>query len=142
MKIFHYSKLELDKGNPIFYFRTEDELRFKMYGKRKLVRLKFTYDRIYMEKKGLTRRFFKEILRDAETQFETLDEGLQSIDTPADRILFLQRTAGDQAVSRLMRIGQPWDVYEKEARVRRQVPISKISYSSRHWWRKILAGIC
>lgn len=54
MKIFHYSKLELDKGNPIFYFRTEDELRFKMYGKRKFVRLKFTYDRIYMEKKGLT----------------------------------------------------------------------------------------
>jgi len=49
---------------------------------------------------------------------------LQSMDTPADRIPFLQRTAGNQAVSRLMRsgalqaklrIGQPGDVYEHEA---------------------------
>ena len=46
------------------------------------------------------------------------------MDTPLDRILFLQRTAGNQAVSRLMRsealqaklrIGQPGDVYEQEA---------------------------
>ena len=48
----------------------------------------------------------------------------QSMDTPVDRILFLQRTAGNQAVSRLMRSGalqaklvvrQPGDVYEQEA---------------------------
>ncbi len=46
------------------------------------------------------------------------------MDTPVDRILYLQRTAGNQAVSRLMRsgalqaklrIGQPGDVYEQEA---------------------------
>ncbi|OEU63332.1 MAG: hypothetical protein BBJ57_03895 [Desulfobacterales bacterium PC51MH44] len=46
------------------------------------------------------------------------------MDTPVDRILFLQRTVGNQAVSRLMksgalqaklRIGQPGDVYEQEA---------------------------
>ena len=44
--------------------------------------------------------------------------------SPVDRILYLQRTAGNQAVSRLMRsgalqaklrIGQPGDVYEQEA---------------------------
>jgi len=49
---------------------------------------------------------------------------LQSMDTPVDRILFLQRTVGNQVVSRLMksralqgklRIGQPGDVYEQEA---------------------------
>ena len=49
---------------------------------------------------------------------------LQSKDTPVDRILFLQRTAGNQAVSRLikskalqakLRIGQPGDKYEQEA---------------------------
>ncbi len=48
---------------------------------------------------------------------------LQSMDAPADRILYLQRTAGNQAVSRLMktgalqaklRIGQPGDMYEQE----------------------------
>ena len=46
------------------------------------------------------------------------------MDTPVDRILFLQKTAGNQAVSRLMRsgalqtklsIGQPEDKYEQEA---------------------------
>ena len=51
-------------------------------------------------------------------------EHLQSMDTPVDRILFLQRTAGNQAVSRLiksgalqakLRIGQPGDKYEQEA---------------------------
>ena len=51
-------------------------------------------------------------------------ERLQSINTPVDRILFLQRTAGNQAVSRLMKsgvlqaklkIGHPGDVYEQEA---------------------------
>ena len=56
---------------------------------------------------------------------------LQSMDTPVDRILYLQRTAGDQAVSRLMksgalqaklRIGQPGDKYKQEAdRVAEQV---------------------
>ena len=49
---------------------------------------------------------------------------LQSMDTPADHILFLQRTAGNQAVSKLMRsgalqaklrVGQPGDMYEQEA---------------------------
>ena len=51
-------------------------------------------------------------------------EHLQSMDTPVDQILFLQRTAGNQAVSRLiksgalqakLRIGQLRDVYEQEA---------------------------
>ena len=51
-------------------------------------------------------------------------ERLQSMDTPVDRIMFLQRTAGNQAVQRLiksgalqakLRIGQPGDVYEQEA---------------------------
>jgi hypothetical protein len=49
---------------------------------------------------------------------------LQSIDTPVDKILFLQRTVGNQAVQRMVRyktlqvklkIGQPGDVYEQEA---------------------------
>ena len=44
MKIFHYSNLKWEKGNPIFHFKTEDGLRFKMYGKGMLVRLEFTYD--------------------------------------------------------------------------------------------------
>lgn len=48
----------------------------------------------------------------------------QSINSPIDRILFLQRTIGNQAVQRLkksgtleakLRIGQPGDVYEQEA---------------------------
>jgi len=48
----------------------------------------------------------------------------QPIKTPSDRILFLQRTIGNQAVQRLMRsgtlqaklkIGQPGDKYEQEA---------------------------
>jgi outer membrane protein OmpA-like peptidoglycan-associated protein len=51
-------------------------------------------------------------------------ERLQSMDTTVDRILYLQRTVGNQAVSRLMRsgalqaklrIGQPGDMYEQEA---------------------------
>ena len=51
-------------------------------------------------------------------------EHLQSMDTPVDRILFLQRTVGNQAMLGLMRsgalqaklrIGQPGDVYEQEA---------------------------
>jgi hypothetical protein len=80
MKIFHYSNLKWEKGNPIFHFKTEDGLRFKMYGKGKLVRLEFTYDRKYMDKKGLSRRSFEEILRDAEKQFETLDKDTQPIE--------------------------------------------------------------
>ena len=48
----------------------------------------------------------------------------QSINTSADRILYLQRTIGNQAVSRLiesrtlqakLKIGQPGDIYEQEA---------------------------
>ncbi|HLB71708.1 MAG TPA: DUF4157 domain-containing protein [Candidatus Methanoperedens sp.] len=48
----------------------------------------------------------------------------QSLNTPVDRILFLQRTIGNQAVGRLiksgvlktkLRIGQPGDIYEQEA---------------------------
>ena len=51
-------------------------------------------------------------------------EHLQSMDTPVDRILYLQRTIGNQAVQRMvrsgalqakLRIGQPRDVYEQEA---------------------------
>ncbi|KAF5424757.1 hypothetical protein C5S42_12550 [Candidatus Methanomarinus sp.] len=51
-------------------------------------------------------------------------ERLQLMISPVDRILYLQRTVGNQAVSRLMksgalqvklRIGQPGDKYEQEA---------------------------
>jgi hypothetical protein len=55
----------------------------------------------------------------------------QSICSPAEQIMFLQRTIANQAVGRLikswafqakLRIGQPWDVYEQEAgRVAKQV---------------------
>jgi hypothetical protein len=64
----------------------------------------------------------------------------QSISSPVDQILFLQRTIGNQAVGRLLksgalqaklRIGQPGDVYEQEAdRVAEQVmrmPDPKVS---------------
>ncbi len=51
-----------------------------MYGKGKLVRLEFTYDRTYMEKAGISRRSFEEILRDAEKQFETLDKDTQPVE--------------------------------------------------------------
>ena len=54
-----------------------------MYGKGKLVRLEFTYDRTYMEKIGLSRRSFEEILRDAEKQFETLDKETQPVEVRA-----------------------------------------------------------
>ena len=54
-----------------------------MYGKGKLVRLEFTYDRKYMETKGLSRRSFEEILRDAEKQFETLDKETQPVEVRA-----------------------------------------------------------
>lgn len=49
---------------------------------------------------------------------------MQSMDTPVDYILFLQRTAGNQDVQRLiksgtlqakLKIGQPGDKYEPEA---------------------------
>lgn len=83
MRIFDYSSLECEKGHPIFHFKTEDGLRFKMYGKGKLVRLEFTYDRTYMEKIGLSRRSFEEILRDAEKQFETLDKETQPVEVRA-----------------------------------------------------------
>jgi len=48
----------------------------------------------------------------------------QQLKSPADRILFLQRTIGNQAVQRMvrsgalqakLRIGQPGDKYEQEA---------------------------
>jgi len=51
-------------------------------------------------------------------------KSLQPIKSPADRILFLQRTIGNQAVQRLiksgtlqakLKIGQPGDKYEQEA---------------------------
>lgn len=55
----------------------------------------------------------------------------QSMNSPIDRVLFLQKTIGNQAVQRLiksgafqakLRIGQPGDVYEQEAdRVAEQV---------------------
>ena len=55
----------------------------------------------------------------------------QSMKSPADRVLFLQRTIGNQAVQRLMKsgalqtklaIGKPGDIYEQEAdRVAEQV---------------------
>ncbi|TFG42384.1 MAG: DUF4157 domain-containing protein [Bacteroidia bacterium] len=55
----------------------------------------------------------------------------KSMNSPVDRILFLQRTAGNQAVQRMiksgalqakLRIGQPGDTYEQEAdRVAEQV---------------------
>jgi hypothetical protein len=55
----------------------------------------------------------------------------QPTNSPVDRILFLQRTIGNQAVGRLLKsgvlqaklkIGQPKDVYEQEAdRVAEQV---------------------
>ena len=58
-------------------------------------------------------------------------ESFQSMSSPVDRILFLQRTIGNQAVGRLiksgalqakLRIGQPGDKYEQEAdRVAEQV---------------------
>jgi hypothetical protein len=83
MRIFDYSSLECEKGHPIFHFKTEDGLRFKMYGKGKLVRLEFTYDRKYMETIGLSRRSFEEILRDAEKQFETLDKETQPVEVRA-----------------------------------------------------------
>ncbi len=49
MRIFHYSSLEWEKGTPIFHFKTEDGLRFKMYGKGKLVRLEFMKDIAVLE---------------------------------------------------------------------------------------------
>ena len=64
----------------------------------------------------------------------------QSISSPAEKILFLQRTIGNQAVGRLIKsgalqaklmIGQPGDIYEQEAdRVAEQVmriPDSQVS---------------
>ena len=55
----------------------------------------------------------------------------QSMESPVDRILFLQRTIGNQAVQRIiqsgaiqakLKIGQPDDIYEQEAdRVAEQV---------------------
>ncbi|HLB70567.1 MAG TPA: hypothetical protein VJJ51_05935, partial [Candidatus Methanoperedens sp.] len=58
-------------------------------------------------------------------------ESPRSMSSPVDRILYLQRTIGNQAVQRLiksgalqakLRIGQPGDIYEQEAdRVAEQV---------------------
>lgn len=58
-------------------------------------------------------------------------ESFQSMNSPVDRILYLQRTIGNRAVGKLMksgalqaklRIGQPGDIYEQEAdRVAEQV---------------------
>ncbi|CAG0953429.1 hypothetical protein METP3_00349 [Methanosarcinales archaeon] len=64
-------------------------------------------------------------------QIRRKTESFQSMSSPVDRILFLQRTIGNHAVSRMiesgelqakLRIGQPGDVYEQEAdRVAEQV---------------------
>ncbi len=64
-------------------------------------------------------------------QIRRKSESSQSMNSPVDRILFLQRTIGNQAVARLiksgelqakLRIGQPGDIYEQEAdRVAEQV---------------------
>ncbi|CAG0963911.1 hypothetical protein METP1_00866 [Methanosarcinales archaeon] len=64
-------------------------------------------------------------------QIRRKTESSQSMNSPVDRILFLQRTIGNQAVGKLiksgalqakLRIGQPGDVYEQEAdRVAEQV---------------------
>ena len=64
-------------------------------------------------------------------QIRRKTESSQTMNSPVDRILFLQRTIGNQAVGRLiesgtlqakLRIGQPGDVYEQEAdRVAEQV---------------------
>ena len=57
-------------------------------------------------------------------QIRRKTESFQSMSSPVDRILFLQRTIGNQAVGRLiksgtlqakLRIGQPGDIYEQEA---------------------------
>lgn len=57
-------------------------------------------------------------------QIRRKSESSQSMNSPVDRILFLQRTIGNQAVQRLiksgalqakLRIGQPGDIYEQEA---------------------------
>ncbi len=51
-------------------------------------------------------------------------ERSQSMESPVDRVLFLQRTIGNRAVQRMMksgalqaklRIGQSGDIYEREA---------------------------
>ena len=64
-------------------------------------------------------------------QIRRKTESSQSMNSPVDRILFLQRTIGNQAVGKLiksgalqakLRIGQPRDIYEQEAdRVAEQV---------------------
>lgn len=64
-------------------------------------------------------------------QIRRKTESSQSMNSPIDRIMFLQRTIGNQVVGNLMksgalqaklRIGQPGDVYEQEAdRVAEQV---------------------
>lgn len=65
------------------------------------------------------------------TQIQRKKNHSKTKNSPVDRILFLQRTAGNQAVQRLiksgalqakLRIGQPGDIYEQEAdRVAEQV---------------------
>ena len=81
---------------------------------------------------GLARQYAKlpETKRNLILRIQRTKSSLPII-TPADRILFLQRTIGNQAVQRLiksgtlqakLRIGQPGDKYEQEAdRVAEQV---------------------
>ncbi|MCE8425218.1 MAG: DUF4157 domain-containing protein [Candidatus Methanoperedens sp.] len=69
--------------------------------------------------------------RNAVPQIRRKTESSQSMNSPVDRILFLQRTIGNQAVGKLiksgalqakLRVGQPNDIYEQEAdRVAEQV---------------------
>jgi hypothetical protein len=74
---------------------------------------------------GLTIQFAKlpETKRNSSLQIQR-KKSSQPITTPSDRILFLPRTIGNQAVQRLinsgtlqakLRIGQPGDKYEQEA---------------------------
>jgi peptidoglycan hydrolase-like protein with peptidoglycan-binding domain len=72
-----------------------------------------------------------EVAKDERTSHTRKSNYLQPVDSSVDRILFLQRAIGNQAVSRLiksgtlqakLKIGQPDDIYEQEAdRVAEQV---------------------
>lgn len=72
-----------------------------------------------------------EVTKEERTSYVQKSNYSQPVNSPIDRILFLQRIIGNQAVGRLirsealqakLRIGQHDDVYEKEAdRVAKQV---------------------
>jgi len=65
-----------------------------------------------------------EVKRENQASYTRNADQSQSMGSPADQVLYLQRTIGNQAVQRLiksgalqakLRIGQPGDVYEQEA---------------------------